>query len=253
MSLKEAQKRFINKICNLLSHSRLFHSKDFNIEDLAYPFSIKYGLKYTGFTSIENTYLTSDLSFFEFIIRLNCLIDLIAEKNAGVLYTFINFIKESLNESPIDLQLRVKKNKKSYDILPSGSPLLDEKLVDNSLAIIEDSKYKKIRIAFEKGLKEFLVPGEDKSGYLNAIRDMQLSLDEVSKILLNDKNVGFKHLLKNKNWENTGLNEYFQKIFYQLNEMIDKLVKHNSSTHFSKSDTETIIYLTGMFIRLTCS
>ena len=131
----------------------------------------------------------------------------------------------------------------------SKANFLDKKLIDNVLGVLNNKDKKIIKISFEKGLKEFEESNKDKSKLANAVRDMQLSLDETAKILLKDKNVGFKHLLKDKNWNKIINNKYYQKMFFQLNEFADKLVKHKL-TELDKYEVETFIYLTGIFIRL---
>ena len=75
-------------------------------------------------------------------------------------------------------------------------------------------------------------------------------MDELSKIILKDKNVGVKHLIKNENWRKTGLNNYYKKMLFEYNEMLDKLSKHSSVSKFSEKEVESVIYLTGLFIRV---
>ncbi len=252
ISQKKAQEQFINKINNVLYYSSGFSGQHFSLEfnsNIIFRFCQNYGLEYTGPHSFKN-YLGTD-SFTEKILRLNCLIHVLfsINKEKGVLLADI--IEEYLKESPVDLNLRIIKTHEPYMIIPKGSKLLDTKLVDDSLAILTDSEFEPIRVAFEKGLKEFLQSTTEKPRLKNAVRDMQLSMDEVAKIILKDKNAGIKHLLKNENWPKINLNDYFQRIYFQHNEMIDKLAKHNAKYTFSSEETESIIYLTGLFIRLT--
>lgn len=250
IELEEAQKRFMNKSMTLLFHTDFYNNLIYKQETIV-KFCLKYGLEYIPGQSLY-FYINSNLSFVEFIIRLNCLFNILSDHSEAI-DMLSKLIKVWLHDSPVDLGIKIIKNKSSFDILPSGSEYLDKELVENTLSILEDTNYKDIRLAYEKGLREFLLSSNNPVIYLNVIRDMQLSLDEVSKVLLKDKNTGFKHLLKNDNWRVTRLDEYYKRMFFQLNEMIDKLVKHKSGTEFSKAETESIIYLTGIFIRLTCS
>lgn len=156
------------------------------------------------------------------------------------------WIKTAVSNANIDLGVRWS----SGMFYPSGAELLDEKLIDEILGILHAEDKKSILVAYQKGLKEFSESNKDKSKLKNVVRDMQLSLDETSKVLLGDKNIGFKHLLKDKNWDEIVKNKFYQKIFFQLNEFADKLAKHKAEAEFDEYEVETFVYLTGIFIRL---
>jgi hypothetical protein len=211
---------------------------------------VNYRLKFQLGKNFESNYLTDAIDFEEYLLRLICIIEILFDKVSDVAETLCLLIQKYLNESPTDLNLRIVKIKKSYSIFPKGSELLDVKLVDDSLNILYKLKYESVRIAFEKGLKEYLESSQDKSKLKNCLRDMQLAMDEVPKIVLKDKNVGVKHLIKNENWPKTRLNDYYKKILFEYNEMLDKLSKHSSVSKFSEKEVESVIYLTGLFIRL---
>lgn len=132
----------------------------------------------------------------------------------------------------------------------SGAEFLDEHLIDDIIGVLQTEDRKAILIAYKKGLKEFWESRSDRNKFKNVIRDMQLSLDEASKVLISDKNVGFQYLLKDKKWDKIIANKYYQKIFFQLNELADKLVKHKSDEEFDIIEIETFIYLTGIFLRV---
>ena len=251
IDLKESQKRFRNKVNNILFHSNLFNDGSFDLQNIEFQFCNEYGLKFEDYSlAFESDYLKDNISFEEYLLRLICIIEILFEKVPKIAETFCELIAEYINESPTDLNLRIVKIKKSYSIFPKGSELLDVKLVDDSLNILSKPKYESVKIAFEKGLKEYLQSSQDKSKLKNCLRDMQLAMDELSKIVLKDRNVGVKHLIKNENWPKTGLNDYFKKMLFEYNEMLDKLSKHSSVSKFSEKEVESVIYLTGLFIRL---
>jgi|GEM_PF-1472425 len=157
-----------------------------------------------------------------------------------------NFTLLALSSAGYDLEIRWNEGM----FYPSGAEALDEKLIDDILGVLQENNRKSIFIAYKKGIKEFLESRKDKSKLKNVVRDMQLALDETSKVLLVDKNVGFKHLLKDKNWDEIVKNKFYQKIFIQLNEFADKLAKHKAEAAFNEHEVETFVYLTGIFIRL---
>ena len=128
--------------------------------------------------------------------------------------------------------------------------MLDEKLVDDVLGILSGDEKKPIKIAFEKGLTEYMQAKQDKRKLKNSVRDMQVACDETVKFLFQHKNLGLAHFFKNDRYKEVGFNEYQKKIYWQLNDYIDKFVKHKADGVISNDDAENIIYLTGMFIRL---
>ncbi len=250
LSLKEAQEKFINKINNALFYSAALNTKAFNFSadrNFEYRFCQEYGLEFGSGMAFH----LHHRPFTEYILKLNCLVGVLATIDDKLTGTLLDIIEDSLEESPLDLNLRVLKSSMPYSIMPKGAKLLDGKLIDDSLGILTDTKYESVRNAFEKGLKEFMQSTKEKPRLKNAIRDMHLSMDELAKIILNDKNVGLKHLLKNENWAKTNLNKYYQGIYFQYNEMLDKFAKHTGKYAFSSQETESIMYLTGLFVRLT--
>jgi hypothetical protein len=208
---------------------------------------------HTSFTSNQVSHIfPSSLSFSEYLLRLQALLDFLWNSGHHDLAAQLAQIVDSaIHSSPTDLGIRIKiYQKKAPQLHFSGSKLLDKKLVDDVLGILYTSDRTAIAIAFSKGLKEFLEAKSSSVKLRNAIRDMQLACDEAVKAKFQDKNLGLRHLFKEGRWSQIGLNDYQKQIFWNLNEYIDKLVKHKSDTTISFGDAESVIYLTGLFIRL---
>ena len=249
---------FRNKIENILSHGRLgaeiFESDD-DENDVHWELCNILGLEYKNLFSNSGkvSHIFHALDFSEYLFRLQALLDLLWNSNEKESFTELaDVIMNAINNSPVDLGLRLKFYKtKGPQILFSGSKFLDKTLVDDVLGIFEDEEKLPIKVAFDKGLKEFLESKNNVAKIRNSVRDMQLACDETVKVLFGDKHLGLRHLFKDKRWEKVGLNEYQRQIFWNLNEYIDKFVKHKSDSKITTEDAENIIYLTGMFIRLT--
>ena len=161
LSLKEAQEKFINKINNALFYSATFNTQAFNFStdrNFQYRFCQEYGLEFGSGMGFH----LHHRPFTEYILKLNCLVGVLAKFNNNLAITLLDIIEDSLEESPVDLNLRVLKSSIPYMIIPKGSKLLDTKLVDDSLGILTDSEFEPIRVAFEKGLKEFLQSTKEK-------------------------------------------------------------------------------------------
>lgn len=242
IDIKEAQNQFINKINNILLYSEQFKTI---LNDLHWGLGNKIGIKFNEHENLGN--LLENINFNEYLLRIQCIINYYHfqfEKEFSLLFFTI---KRAIKESPIDLGIKLDNN---YQIVVIGSEYLDEKLINDILGVLKDPDKEAIRMAFEKGLKEFLESQKDNTKFKNAVRDMQLACDETIKFMFNDKNLGFKHLFDNDRWGKIGLNKYQKQIFWNLNEYIDKLAKHKADAEINCEDAENVIYLTGMFIRL---
>ena len=247
---------FRNKIKNILCHGEL-GEKIFDSPRLQAHWQLCniLGLEYSSLSYVSSQVVDifeKDLDFSEYIFRIQILLDFLWNNDENQLATnLVDIIEEAINTSSVDLGVRLKFYKrKGVQIYFSGSKLLDKKLVDDVLGVLEDEEKSAVKLVFEKGLKEFLEAKSNPPKLKNAVRDMQLACDETMKTLFEDKNLGFKHLFRDDRWRKAGLNEYQKQIYWNLNEYIDKFVKHKSDAKINSEDAENIIYLTGMFIRL---
>lgn len=246
---------FQNKIENILGYGllgeKIFDDKK---DDIYWELCNELGLEYSYASSngIKTMRILSHRNFPEYLLRLQALLDLLYSYNKKqCTIDLIDIIEKAINASPVDLGIKLKIYKrKGAQINFSGSRFLDQKLVDDVLGVLEDKEKSAVKLAFEKGLKEFLEAKSSPSKLKNAVRDMQLSCDETIKVLFKNKNLGFRHLFKDNRWEKAGLNDYQKQIFWNLNEYADKFAKHKSDSKITPEDAENIIYLTGMFIRL---
>ncbi len=256
ISIEQEQKGFVTKI-----NQKLFVlvQSDYNYEKIF--ISLCYRCNKDSYARIQKE--NSGLAFhnsYNIIPRLNTiteddfldtlkvlilLYDWLRKNRHNLLNIADRLITEAIETSQVDIGIKWSDGM----FYKSGAPILDEVLIDNILGVLNNENGKRILASFQKGLKEFMEANKDNHKLKNAVLDMQLVLDEASKILLNEKNAGFSNLLKDKNWDNIIKNKYYQKIFFQLNEFGDKLAKHNF-TELDKNEVEIFIYLTGLFLRL---
>lgn len=240
----------MNAVNNIILRSTGFDDESFRLEDFYWEFCNRLFIEYKGYNNFENQFRTSR-PFDEYLVNLQTLLDILWEKeHLPQLGLLIDTIQNAIKNIPIKLGIRLKVTKQGAQLHLSGSPILDEKLVDDVLDILGEENLKPVKIAFEKGLKELLESKQDSSKLRNTIRDMQLACDEISKYVLNDKKAGLKILLKTENEKTTGLNEYQFQIFRQFNSFADKLVKHKADSFIDYADTENFVYLAGLLIRL---
>ena len=253
IDISDAQNRFMNRLRTILFKTTAFNNDKIKLtqdSSIYLSFCIKIGIVCESlFSEIEDSFNTKD--FTKFVINLNALMDVLKEKNPESYELLLDYIERFITDSEMDLGIHVVTEKKKEYLVYRGSELLDKKLISDSLNILD--KAKAVIVSFERGLKEYLAGHSDTSRYHNTVRDMQVSLDECAKIILSDKNTGIKHLVKNEHWTKTGLNEYYKQIVFQLNDMIDKLAKHKADYIFEDREVESIVYMTGLIIRLLIS
>ena len=249
IDLQKAQVIFCNKINNLLRSGVAFDLETTTDISLSWELCNKLGLTYT---SIELWKYFTVAEFNIYLLHLQCLLNILFINDHSEQYdVLLSFVQDAIDNSPIDLGLRLKTSKRnSVQIHPSGSKMLDKELVDDILGVLSGKEKHAIKISFEKGLKEFMESRNDTSKLKNSMRDMQVACDETIKYRFKDKNIGLKHLFKDNRWITAGLNNYQKNIYWNMNEYMDKYAKHSGDKEFNNEDIENIIYLTGMFVRI---
>ena len=156
-------------------------------------------------------------------------------------------INEYLEDYPIlGIKLKIYRTK-SPQLFPTISKFSD-KIIDNTLGLLERENYKSVLEHFEDGLKEFLI-AKDKSQLKDVVEDMYTACDELSKIILKQKNIGFKHVFIKDNYKKFGFSEKKSKEIYRsLKDWMDG-IKHGTIKDFGRNDIEMIISLIATFIR----
>ncbi len=270
LNLKEVQNGFCNYLKNLLfdTLNPLINTENYKDNDKLFKIQQKilkeacreifldyndYNNSDYGFSwFIKKEFCNGD--FKETILRLQILLDIIFKHKfvRYELYSLTEEINLYLQDYPI-LGFKIKIYKtKSPQILTSISKFFNKE-IDDLLGLLETNKYKDILINFEKGLKEFL---QAKTGtqLKNVVNSMLSACDELSKIIFNDQNKGFKHIFNRSNnqnnWIKFGLNGKQKEIFKNLKEWMDS-IKHGSVRKINRSDVEMIISLIASFIRFS--
>jgi len=102
---------------------------------------------------------------------------------------------------------------------------------------------------YEEGLREFLF-AKNKSQLKDAIEDMYTACDEIAKIVLGNKNKGFKHVFKNDDSKKIGFStKYSKELFRNLKDWMDS-IKHGTIKNYDRHDVEIIINTVSSFLRL---
>jgi len=133
-----------------------------------------------------------------------------------------------------------------------GAPILDQKLVNESLGMLRDKKYENVVAPFEKGLKHLLQSQKEPERLADAIRDVYEALEALAKIVCESN----RDLSGNRDSFIAKIDapEFYKKV---LKEYIDyacefrHALKEGEKRRIpSEREVKAFIYLTGIFIRL---
>ena len=157
-------------------------------------------------------------------------------------------IEQALEQSEVDLNVAW-----NIEIFTrKGAQFLDEKLVNDPLHWLRDQKYANSLAPFEKGLKHWMEGQKDPTRYGDVVTDMYEAVEALAKIVTGrDKDLSanreaFASKLKLPKQYKMMLKEYVDfGCEYRHSPETNK-----SRTYPSEKDTETFIYMTGIFIRL---
>lgn len=155
-------------------------------------------------------------------------------------------IQGILNLSECDIGIRWHDG----HFLPSGSPVLDEKLVNEVLGCLADEKYSGVKVAFEKGLHHFLQSIGKPQFHSDVVTEMYEALEALAKVFCGDKDLSknaekFLSLIKAPDEYKPILKAY---IAY------GNTVRHagkdgQPKANLTRKEIESFVYMTGLFIR----
>ena len=157
-------------------------------------------------------------------------------------------IKKILLDSEIDIGIRWDNG---Y-FLPSGAPLLDEKLVNDALGLLTSKGYDGVLTPFRKGLDHFLHSVKNPDRLADVTTDMYEALEALAKIITGkDKDLSANtELLISK----LGVSEEYKPILKAYiayaNEFRHAAEKGQKKDIPPRQEVESFIYLTGLFLRL---
>jgi len=159
-----------------------------------------------------------------------------------------DLIKDSLILSEVDLGVRWKEGR----FLPSGAELLDERLVNDSLRWLSKPEHESVLNPFQKGLDHFLRSQSDPKLRADVVTDMYEAVEALAKKVTGkdrdlsaNRELFIKKVKASEDYKNI-LREYIDFACKFRHAPGEKKPKPN----LSERETESFIYLTGLFIRL---
>lgn len=248
LGVDEAKRRFVNRVLNFIIND--IHIVACQRDDL------------NGWASLER-HICSKLG--ERWNGLGCLSSVInvdfekCLKAIEALYAYPNYadlardgVTSILQDTEIDIGIRWERGR----FLPSGAPVLDEKLVNDVLGILSSSQYTGVSDSFKKGLDHFLNSIKKPELLADVLRDMYESLEALAKIIckkdrdLSANRESFISELK--------LADSYKRMLKEYIEYANDFARHagpdgKQKPLPSRKEVEAFMYLTGLFIRLALS
>ena len=160
--------------------------------------------------------------------------------------------KELLNESELDLGLQWQDGQ----FRASGSPLLDEKLVNDVLVLLKSSVHKAVLDPFVNGLDHFLHSLNNPARLSDVVTNMHKSLEALAQFVnRNDKDLSAN---REAFVSNMKLSDPYKRMLKKYIGYANDFARHAGKRGQVKPapcrrEVEAFIYQTGLFLRLALS
>jgi len=168
------------------------------------------------------------------------------DRHAGPLEAHILNI---LSLSEVDLGIRWH----GGQFLPSGSPLLDDKLVNDVLRCLQPEKYDGVRGSFNKGLDHFLHSINKPHLLSDVVTDVYEALEGLAKIVTNrgDKDLSANMEPFIKAVQVSDIYKPILKTYIEYGCKFRHAGKDGQpKPNLTRKEVESFVYMTGVFIRL---
>lgn len=188
-------------------------------------------------------YLQSLLSVIEGRIQ--------SKQGSSLATSFAQFYVELRDLIGITPIFRLSKTKKGIVIYPAGAKLLDDGLVNDTLAWLQD--FPESVNAFEQALSIYL--SNDKPKFRNLIDNLRVAMEQLLRKVLGNQKSLEKQSKELDDWlekhrvHKQIRNLYGQLLFSQYAILQNEVAKHGD-IELLPDEIEYLIYLTGTFMRL---
>jgi hypothetical protein len=244
VSLEEATRRFVNRAHDFVIHNILptlaqIYGYQEHVEVEKY-ICRKLGDRYTGVDCL------SPIIGDNYHVHIRMLEALYQWPRAKELVD--RAVMEILADSEVDLGIRWNNG----HFLPSGSPLLDEKLVNDVLGTLGVKGHDGVLVPFKKGLDHFLHSVKKPELLADVITDMYEALEALAKIITGrDKDLSANaELLISKLNVSEEYKPILKAYIGYANEFRHAAEMGQKKAIPSPQEVESFIYLTGLFVRL---
>lgn len=242
----DAQRRFVNRALNLLLDDFLDKHTSSSDRHRAYLHILTFtGDRYAGTPNWDR------FIGYDFLKCLQCIEGLYDywHTTEGLRKVLDELIARLLDESEMDLGVKWAKGR----FLPSGAAFLDEALVNRPLEWLREPRYRTVLEPFTKGLDHFLHSVKRPELLPDVITDMYEALEAMAQIITerpgNDLSANrevFIARVKASQDYKLLLKDYIE----YANTFRHAAQEGNRKPSISRGETESFVYLTGLFLRL---
>ena len=244
VSLEQARRSFINKVNNFIIPRLLMdtynHKGPGPANRLEQYLCSKLGERWTGWGRI------TDVLGDDYHLHLRAIEALY--ENPETRDVTDKEIKTIFLDSEIDIGIRWD----TGHFLPSGSPVLDEKLVNDALGFLTSKGHDGVLTPFRKGLDHFLHSVKNPERLADVITDMYEALEALAKIITGrDKDLSANaELLISKLNVSEEYKPILKAYIAYANEFRHAAENGQKKGIPPRQEVESFIYLTGLFVRL---
>jgi hypothetical protein len=240
VDIEESRRRFVNRINNEILGTLFYESMDYH--------SVKRAmltvLGKDAYVEKELREHTGD-DFYENLRAVEAFYQVAPHKRDKIEV----LVKMFLGMSEIDMGIRWENGQ----FVRSGAKMLDDKLVNENLDWLSDPRFETVLTPFRKGLNHYVHSAKNQDFLYDVITDMYESLEALAKIVTgridNDLSSNRELFIAKINASDKYkiiLKEYID----YANDYRHALKEGEKRPALSNRETESFLYLTGLFLRM---
>ena len=246
--LRDAMSRFVNRVHNEMFNGIFNHIARTTYATNRYAIErfvcSKLGIRYESpqtLTVLVGNCFHENLRAIESMYQHDEIRDMVEQAIEGI-----------MSDSEIDLGIRWSRGQ----FIPTGAPVLDEKLINDVLGLTDAPLYAGVDKAFRKGLDHFVHSSKKAELLSDVITDMYEALEATAKIICgNDKDLSAN---RETIISRLKLSEHYKRMLKEHIEYANDLHRHAGEKGQvkplpSRCEVEAFMYQTGLFIRIALS
>lgn len=244
VGVDEAQRRFVNRAASKVFGVVWQDLSDCGLDPALVYSRVAYIL---GERQISHMEAYVDNDYFRCLRVLEALYKALEDTGLDALLS--DDIDNMIGASEIDLGISWQPPM----FVPTGAPMLDDKLVYEQLRWLSDPKYRTVYEPFKKGLSHFLETEKKPQLLGDVITDMYEALEALAKIVTGRPG---KDLSANAEMfiSKVKVSNHYKKLLKDYiayaNEFRHAEQEGKPRPSISRPEVESFVYLTGLFIRL---
>lgn len=244
IDLAESQRRFVNRAQNLLFNELLYRIDEHYVsrEKIRLEVATTLGEYHQGYTDPAQ-YTKGD-----FIRTLHAIEGFY---RAAPMYggEIEGCVRRLIEESEVNLSIRWQDGR----FFPEGAPFLDEKLVNDVLGQLGNKDLKAVLEPFQKGIRHLLDSAQRPDLRADVITDMYEALEALAQFVTGrpEKDLSANRELFIKQVKASDQYKELLKVYIEYaNDFRHAATASKPRPSISLRETESFVYLTGLFIRL---